>query len=85
MLPIAAERIEAARAAYRGGKGSLADVLAARRAAIETRLAVLQIEQDAARAWVQLSYLIPDGRANRAAEPVSAIAPAARAVTKETK
>ena len=63
LLPLAAERIEAARAAYRGGKGSLADVLAARRAAIETRLAALQIEQDGARAWAQLSYLVPDLRA----------------------
>jgi hypothetical protein len=35
-------------------------VLDARRAAVETRIQALQLEQATARTWAQLSYLIPD-------------------------
>lgn len=59
-LPLAAHRCEAALAAYRGGRGLLADVLAARRNEIETRLKLIDIEATAARAWVALAYLVPD-------------------------
>ena len=58
LLPLARERIEQAAATYRGGAGKLADVLEARRQWLEVRLAQLQIEQEAARAWAQLQYFI---------------------------
>ena len=60
LVPLAIERTQAALASYRGGKSSLADVLAARRNEIEARMQTLQLEMDAARAWAQLNYLVPD-------------------------
>lgn len=59
LIPLAADRVEAVVAAYRGGKASLADVLAARREALETRLRALQVEAETARAWARLSFLFP--------------------------
>jgi outer membrane protein TolC len=58
-LPLAAARTAAVLAAYRGGKASLADVLAARRTEGEQRLQALQLERDNARTWAQLTYLQP--------------------------
>ncbi len=58
LLPLARERIEQATATYRGGAGKLADVLEASRQWLEVRLAQLQVEQAAARAWAQLQYFI---------------------------
>jgi outer membrane protein TolC len=63
LLPLARERTRAALAAYRGGTGSLAAVLDARRAEIDTRIDRLRIEMDAARLWAQLEYLVPAGLA----------------------
>ena len=51
LLPLNALRREAALAAYRGGTGTLAAVLEARRAELDIALALLQMEQAAARAW----------------------------------
>ncbi|MCS0467235.1 TolC family protein, partial [Burkholderia mallei] len=45
-------------AAYRAGAGSLADAFAARRARLDARLQVLDLERDVARAWAQLDYQI---------------------------
>jgi outer membrane protein TolC len=59
-LPLARERSEAALAAYRGGKAEIATVLDARRNEVETRLAHLQASADAARAWAQLNFVLPD-------------------------
>jgi len=59
LVPIAAQRIDAALAAYRGGTGSLAAVIDARRAAIESRLAQLEQEKAAAKNWVQLQLIMP--------------------------
>lgn len=61
LLPLAAQRIDAALAAYRGGTGSLTAVLEARRAQIDTRLERLRLEQDAAHLWAQLNFLVPAG------------------------
>ena len=58
-LPLARERVDAVLAAYRGGKATLPDVLAARRGALEVRLAALQLEADTARLWAQLNFLFP--------------------------
>jgi outer membrane protein TolC len=57
--PLAAQRREVALAAYRGGTGSLADVLDARRAELEARVALLQQQQAAARAWAWLRFVFP--------------------------
>ena len=67
LLPLAQDRINQSLAEYKGGTGKLADVLEARRNWLETRLAQLQLEQDAARAWAQLQYF--DHAAHGAALP----------------
>lgn len=59
-LPLASERSEAVLAAYRGGKATLAEVLAARRNETETRMQALQLELDTARLWAQLNFLAPE-------------------------
>ncbi|HEX3096537.1 MAG TPA: TolC family protein [Usitatibacter sp.] len=59
ILPLAAQRTQAALAGYRGGKSSLVEVLAARRDELDARLQALQLEWDNARAWAQLAFLIP--------------------------
>lgn len=60
LLPLAADRTQATLAAYRGGKATLAELLAARRNEIDLRLQALQLQMDAARLWAQLNYLTPD-------------------------
>jgi outer membrane protein TolC len=65
LLPLAVERTQATLAAYRGGKGSVTDVLVARRNEIDVRLQVLQLEMDTARLWAQLSFLAPQGDPTR--------------------
>jgi len=59
MLPLAAQRREAALAAYRGGSGPLAAVLDARRAELDVRLALIAQEQAAAKAWAWLQFILP--------------------------
>lgn len=59
LVPLARAANDAMLAAYRGGKASLLDVLAARRNEIDTRLKALQLEADTARLWAQLNFLFP--------------------------
>ena len=59
MLPLAAQRREAALAAYRGGSGPLAAVLDARRSELDARLALIQQQQAAAKAWAWLQFVMP--------------------------
>lgn len=59
LVPIAAQRVDAALAAYRGGSGSLTAVLDARRGAIEAQLAQLEQEKTAAKLWIQLRFVLP--------------------------
>ena len=61
LLPLAKDRTQAALAAYRGAKGDLNSVLAARRNEIDVRTQTLQLEMDTARVWAQLNFLIPAG------------------------
>lgn len=63
LIPLAGERTAATIAAYRGGKASLTEVLAARRNDIELRLQALQLEMDTARLWAQLNFLLPSDNA----------------------
>jgi outer membrane protein TolC len=59
LIPLATERTSATVAAYRGGKASLGDLLAARRNEIDVRVQALQLETDVGRLWAQLSFLFP--------------------------
>ncbi|MFX4921872.1 hypothetical protein ABTC28_19130, partial [Acinetobacter baumannii] len=47
--------------AYRGGKASLAELLAARRNEIDVRQQALQLQMETARLWAQLNFLFPTG------------------------
>lgn len=69
LIPLANQRTAAAIAAYRGGKTSLTDVLAARRNEIDVRLQALQLEADTARLWAQLDFLSPSNSHVMAGEP----------------
>ena len=69
LLPLAAQRTQAALAAYRGNTGPLAAVLEARRAEIETHMDQLRLEMDTARLWAQLNYLAPADHASPVSHP----------------
>jgi outer membrane protein TolC len=58
LLPLAAQRREAAQAAYRGGTGPLSAVLEARRALLDAELTLLQQQQAAAKAWAWLNFVV---------------------------
>lgn len=60
LVPLAGERSLAVLAAYRGGKSSLADVLAARRNETDVGMQALQLQMDTARLWAQLNFLFPE-------------------------
>lgn len=60
LLPVARNRTAAALTAYRGGKGDLSAVLAARREEIDARLQLLSLELGVARLWAQLAHLVAD-------------------------
>lgn len=59
LLPLARERVAAAIATYRGGRGELVAVLEARRAETETQIGFLQTQLERARAWAKLNFLLP--------------------------
>ena len=61
LIPLAKNRTQAALTAYRGAKGDLSTVLAARRNEIDVRTQTLQLEMDTARIWAQLEFLVPNG------------------------
>jgi outer membrane protein TolC len=58
ILPLARERVELALAAYRGGRGTLASVLEARRAASEAQMSLAQALAERARAWAAITFLL---------------------------
>ena len=59
LIPLAIQRREAALAVYRGGTGTLAAVLEARRDELDARLSLIQQEQAAGRAWAWLAFVFP--------------------------
>lgn len=59
LIPLANQRTLAAITAYRGGKASLVDVLAARRNDIDVRIQALQLATETDRLWAQLNFLFP--------------------------
>ena len=64
LLPLAHERTEVALASYRGGRSDLAPVLEARKGEIETRMNHLSAQNELARAWANLNFLIPETNIN---------------------
>ena len=62
LMPLARARAESLESAYRGGKGDLASVLAARRSEMEVLAQSITLEIDTARVWAQLRFLYPDKR-----------------------
>ena len=60
LIPLAGERTQAVLASYRGGKATLADVLAAKRNETEVSLQAIQLQMDTARLWARLDFLFPD-------------------------
>ncbi|MCD2516725.1 TolC family protein [Massilia sp. G4R7] len=69
LVPLAQGRSQAVVAAYRGGKASLSEVLAARRVELEVRLSGLQLEAETARLWAQLNFLFPTSQSTVPAPP----------------
>jgi outer membrane protein TolC len=59
LIPLVVQKREAALGAYRGGTGTLASVLEARRNDLDARLSLVQQELAAARAWAWLEYVFP--------------------------
>jgi outer membrane protein TolC len=68
ILPLSHGRSDAALAAYRGLKGSLADVLAARRGELDVKMQRLELEAATARLWARLNFLFPVALAAREAK-----------------
>ena len=60
LVPLARERTRATLVAYRGGKASLTDVLAARRAESEAQMQSVEMEREAARIWARLDFALPE-------------------------
>lgn len=60
VLPLAAERVTLALAAYQSARGDLAAVLAARREAVEARLRLIDLDKQRAALRVRLSTLIAE-------------------------
>jgi len=58
LLPLARERTAVSLAAYRGGRGDLNAVLAARTNEIETRITLIQQRAELGRAWAGLNFLL---------------------------
>jgi outer membrane protein TolC len=56
LLPVTKQRIDAVLAAYGSGQQNLTAVLEARRADVDARLQILDLEREAARLWAQLRY-----------------------------
>ena len=60
LIPLSRERTQAVIASYRGGKGTLNEVLAARRNETEVRMQAAELQLDTARLWAQLNFLFPE-------------------------
>lgn len=59
LIPLAMQRSQATLGAYRGGKASLTELLAARRNETDVRLQALELQADSARLWAQLNFIFP--------------------------
>jgi len=61
LLPIVGQRVQALLAAYGSGQQNLTAVLEARRAEVDARVQVLELERDSARMWARLRYTYLEG------------------------
>lgn len=59
LLPLAAQRVEAAMAAYQGGTSGLPAVLMARKTQLELQIEHIQTSREVARWWAALEYALP--------------------------
>jgi outer membrane protein TolC len=59
LVSLARERTLATLAAYRGGKATLMELLAARRAETETQMQSVETEREAARLWARINFALP--------------------------
>ena len=75
LRPFARDRTGAALTAYRGGKGTLAEVLAARRAELDVRRDELMLARETARLWAQLAFFDFDSNAHGMPAPARKEAP----------
>lgn len=62
LLPLADDRVEAALAAYRGGRGDLQSSLTALGQAIEQRVAYTELQNTLGQAWATLHFAFPQER-----------------------
>ena len=60
LVPLARERTLATLVAYRGGKASLTDVLAARRAEGDVQTQSVEMAHETARLWARLDFSLPE-------------------------
>jgi len=60
LVPLARERTQASLVAYRGGKASLSEVLAARRAETEAQMQSIETAREVARMWTRINFALPD-------------------------
>lgn len=56
LLPPARQQVELSMAAYRSGAGPLAAVFSAKKAQLEARIQILDVEKEAATTWAKLEY-----------------------------
>jgi len=63
LAPLARERTLATLVAYRGGKASLTDVLASRRAEAEAQMQSVEMQREVARMWARINFALPDALA----------------------
>lgn len=64
LLPVSRSRAATVLAAYGSGQATLAEVLLARQAEVETEIELLDHEREAARLWAQLTYQYLDADAS---------------------
>ena len=74
-MPLAAQRIKAALAAFRGAQVPLSAVLEARRAALVLQTERIELELKTARLWARLAFLIPHEPTAPAVQTLSEEAP----------
>ncbi|MEO6697911.1 MAG: TolC family protein [Paraperlucidibaca sp.] len=60
IIPLQQVRAQAANAQWRGGRSTLADVFASRRALLNTELDALTLDMQVALDWVDLEFLLPE-------------------------
>jgi outer membrane protein TolC len=65
LLPAVRQRVDAVLAAYGSGQQNLAAVLEARRAEVDARVQILELERDSARLWARLRYTYLEGEGTR--------------------